>query len=249
MADPDPVLFFFVTGLAVAEKMTFQKGHRSIFAEPVRNLSLHPYGIVHRNLLLPADGKELCRHLFTERKQLVRSLIKIRILILRNRHCHPDILTHLEKLLQQPVLNRGKSGKTVQRNDAVPQNGRLRHPLAEQIQNLLSCDIFFLQIGIEAFVHLLQIRKLIIKRGSFPRLLHHPVKLFFSNIVLGKLGNDRFHFADIPLPLQISTKDSQIVLIIPRNLPENQIFPLVIQNNPVVSPGLFHDTISKPSKT
>ena len=249
MQDMDSVLLFFITVLLVAEQMTLQECHRLIFPEPIRNLPVHPDRVLHLNFLLPADQKKPGRHFLTQGEQFVRTLVEVRIFRSRNRHRHLHVPAHSQQLCQKTVLHRSKSGKTIQSKNAVLQDGRLWHPLAEKIQYLFSCNIVLLQIGIESLINFLQIGKFIIQRCSHPCLLHHCINLFFSDIILGKLGDHGFYFADIPLPFQIASKDRQLVLIIPSDLSENQILSLVIQHDLLVPPGLFHHPVGEPSKT
>ena len=104
---------FIIPSSPVPEDISLQECQFPVLFKSFHRISIQADRFFYLYTIFPCHSDQCRHHLLTQSKHLIGMLIRIRILPFIHRNCHPDFPAAPHKFQYQPVLHRGKSGKSV----------------------------------------------------------------------------------------------------------------------------------------
>ena len=112
-------LFFLICSRSVPEQMLLQKCQGFLLLKTPWHMVIQFHRLFHRDFILLCNLKQRGYHLLTQRKELIRVFIDIRIFPPIHGDCYDHFSAMSHQLPEKAVLNRCETGKSIQHNRTV----------------------------------------------------------------------------------------------------------------------------------
>ena len=241
----DFLLFSVVDLFPVAEEILLQEpeGRRvrksGLFPRP------HPYGI----LCAAGELRERADHPVAHIKELMRLLSGKKRL--PHIHCHRDshFPAHGKKFPDNLILDRRKSGKSVQQENTSPDLFRKRDLFLQDVQYLLPCHIMAGKIFAKSIIKNSDVFQFHGQQDLILAALLHPVQLFPVHFILHELRDQGFHLIQVSRFFHLIFQIYQIFLMDLHKLLKDHVLSRFLQNAAHISSHFLKNAESKAFET